>query len=772
MHETSANIHIPHFQPIKKADSSIAAAARRLVAAKRMLGKAKSSGKALNKEKQDALADKIAEMDDKLLVLRSEWGQASIRSLKAWVRAREIMSATRVDALAGKVSKFSLRQASQQESLDKNCENTDSNTQKLEELWQQLAAVEKSLPGFASASDHHKLSDAVSGIHTDLEHLKSQLDDLRMQASLTGADGGPSEALRQQLARDRAELVDMKAGMTSVRADMDRMAKAMQELRDRLASLDALKALVAQQGMDMQQLQQENAQLASALETAQSQNGQAFEELRQRLSNLETQPHTLTIDAIKAGLPAPPLLSRQIAECCELRLESPGAESGSKLANAIDAVVATLRHQIESKWLSYSNTVDTVAGPLGWNAERLRKLHSDSEDEGDELDSEATSPREDKHTAISQVLGGLMLDKKNMLSSHILLAFVGSALGRVQELLAERLEPYAAAEVFESIEKRLTHQLLESDVIFRDMAGVFRAFLLATHMEAQGAAPSDDTALGRVACVACNRPASAIAPPSRPMSRTLRSSPQPPTDKRTRGERPQSAAPVLGRARAPTDSDSRASSPTSPLLDSAPPFSMGGGFRVKPATRGHSMSASTSPDMGLAEHQLYSARSTGNHSARPASAHFDSRGRPSSAYSGMRPGKVKLMAHSPGHTGMTREQSRRVKAYGAHNRPRGGVSVTPGVHPGVDLGRSEDISPSGMPGLALPTIWTAGQFPSNDATRVHRQSDPVLLNYIGDTAPLVSGRSKAKPLNLTAARAASESGLGKVTGWANDQDDS
>ena len=751
-------------ESISALESKIAAAASGLIAARRLFSLAKQSGKTLDKTKASELSDKMAAIDQQLIQLRSKYSQVSVKSLKMWVRAREALSGARVDGLANRLTAVAAEQVQQSSDLKSADDTLQQHSSELQRALERIGCVEEELALLVQSANQQSTRDQVASLQANLQQLSSLVHKLQDGAALRDPNAS-SGALMKQIDEDRRCLELANKAVKQVQTQLTGITRELKQLQDQLLVVDALKCQVAQHETDLQQLRADKAALEQRLSSTAAQLGDVTDMMLRRIEILEQRPHEATLDAARSAFEPLSLLSQQLELCCAawLAATTEGRESPREhsLASSVDLVVQTLKQSIESKWSAYSGAVSTVSGPLGWQESRVAP--SDGEELGG-LTTASSGPS----GATETIIEGLFVGKHSLTSSFVLLTLLGSAIGGIEGVISSKLPAGDAAELTVAITRELAANLLESGTLTNDLDRVRAAFLQLAASRQGTALDSNETALGRVACVACNRPASALAPPQRPHTKTLRSSPEPNLTMSTQKppRRPKSAAPVLRRARAGTrDSDSRDSSPTSQHHEGDSHFSLGGGFLVKPRRHGVSYSAQTSPEIDL-YHKYESMRQTVKApSARPLSAQFDSYGRPS-CNSGLPPGKIRHMAPSPGHSGMTLEQSRRVQSYGGSaRRQQGGVITTQGVHLGIELPEARDVE-LGTSAFALPTIWTAGQLLPPSESPSNRPHDPVLLSPEGSDT-VFGGRQllKSKSHRVTAARSATSSGLGKVTGW-------
>jgi len=766
---TSISEGVPeHAGPLSKADETIASAASQLLTAKRLFRQARSSGRKVDAGKATAISDKIDAIDQQLLQLRSKWGHASEKAMKTWVRTREMLTGARLDALASRVFSLQDSQTEQDERINTLDASAREQDDKLANMASKMSHVETGLVSLAQQANQEDVKAAIKSIQEELRRLAQLTQKIQHDASL-GGTGSVSQVMLEQLVKDRQELAGAKTDIAKLEQHLNGLLHRVDMMQGKLASLEALRVQVAEQTQKVNQLASQNSALEQSLADTRRQFGETTDSLIGRVQELEQTPHRVTLQQCSTAFEPLSLLSRCLEQCCAAWSSGTNQKTepldDSNFSAAMDSVVGALRTQVEDQWTAYAETARSVAGPLGWVLDEIAP-EIDGTADAEHIPQGGTILNQ--ASGIVHILNGLVAGDRSILGSHILLSLLGSAVGASQAYLQRKLSREDAARVTQMVLSALSHHLLESDILFDEMSQLKDAFwgVLQTRKEVQ--APSDDTALGRVACVACNRPASTIAPPSRPHSRTLRTSPDlPPARVKAVSKRPQSAAPVLRRARASTfETDSRGTSPLNAEYEVEEPFSMGGGFRVKPNKRGISYSAQNSPDIDL-QAKYQSMKQSLVAFTRPASAHFDSRGKPS-LNAGLPPGKVRHMAQSPGHSGMTLQQSKRVHSFGGTSRRHGGVQITPGITPGVDLPSNQQAVQLGASAFALPTIWTAGQFPVPDEFSARHPHDPVILSPAGQSGVFGSTQlMKSKARNFTADKVAINSGLGRITGWAS-----
>ena len=262
---------------------------------------------------------------------------------------------------------------------------------------------------------------------------------------------------------------------------------------------------------------------------------------------------------------------------------------------------------------------------------------------------------------------------------------------------------------------------------------------------AQQDSAGDSTALGRIRCVACDRPTSTMQGQRFPM---------PAPDEATR--RPRTATLLH-------DSAWGAGQGVEHVALGAS-TSTGGGFRHDPAPyilpssmpQAGQVAASSASTELIQRYKtaaaLRDARSTINlgEAAIPSSHRAKSPGR---VPGGMPPGKIKRMASAPGQLGMTVQQSQSAASHGWTTKQQPSVTVAPGVRPGV--GGYRPLLPQ-LTSDPLPPIGTAPSIAAGVPAS-------ILLGASGDAAR--SAAAHKAPGSSVAAAVAGGAALATAAGW-------
>jgi hypothetical protein len=746
---------VTHGVDASLSSSSISRAASAMLGVKRLLKRVESSRQRIDESKKQELVNKMGELEHKLLHLRENWSQLFLQSVQKWVRARGVLSDLRVDRLAQTVEGLLKTQSSHKQNQAEHGQQVKNFALDLDALTSQVQALEAS--GQHLCEKDFTATASRKQIEAQVRSNHEKITKLQMEAAMLKTT-------------DRIQ--DEPPSLESVRPDSELLAALIlkvEVLETKAASADAFRLhqekMINNMLSHVAEHEQRQSSLSKQLADAESKLANItgiFEaqvpELLLRIQRIEHKPHLPTLLKAKEIFEPACTLTRAVQRAAKLWKESTTAtttEAGQLRAEAISKAVDAARYWVESRWNFYNQVNQQLYGSFQKETLAQRSKGGESVDSGG-------SPRLlEKQTSVQAVISMCAMQTDSLAASHSLFSLIGLALGHVQALLDKSDLPRdEAALLLKATIAGVTNRLKESNSIFMDFASLEEAMMAVTISELPGVTASDATALGRVACVACSRPASSVAAESRPISRTLRSgSPDSASTPPRHAGRPQSAAPVLMQHRADFP---RNSPPTSPPSQADMLFSMGGGFKVAQNRARGSHSMHSSPSIAEQAH----ADEAKERPSRPVSAHFDSTGR-AFTHKALPAGRIRHMARLPGQTGMTLQQGERVNKYGGvQSRQHGGVHVASGIQTGIEM--PHIASPPVNDSFSLPTIWTAGQLPIPDADRVHRQHDAVILSNADVRFHPPTGLLKSSPVSPVkwqARTAAGSSGLGKVTGW-------